>query len=144
MPTALPRVSVTISEEQFGILSRMGKLQRRPASSFIRELLDAAMPALRAMLPVLEARERTLAEQPEALQRAAQELLDAFSGMDPDQLSLLDITEDDLKDLATATPPGDQREPGEGSGAERTAAKRGRTAPNPPRTTATARRNRGR
>ncbi len=103
MPTALPRVSVTISDEQFAILSRMAKLQRRPASSFIRELLDAAMPALRAMLPVLEAREKTLAEQPEALQRAAQELLDAFGGLDPNQLSLLDITDSDMADLAAAS-----------------------------------------
>jgi len=139
MPTALPRVSVTLTQEQFDILSRMGKLQRRAASSFIRELVDASMPALRAMLPVLEAREKSLAEQPEALQRAAQALLDTFSGMDPDQLSLLDITEADIADLATASSSrGDEREPGEGGGARAPSVARVH-APIPPRINSTAR-----
>lgn len=112
MPTKLPRMTVVLSQEQFDILTRMGQLQHRSASSFVRELVDAAMPALRAMQPILEAREQKLAEQPEALQRAAQGLLDTLNGIDPNQLSLLGITEADFTDLATAASPlGDERDP---------------------------------
>jgi hypothetical protein len=135
MASAPPRVSVTLTQEQFDILSKLGKLQRRPVSTFIRELLDAAMPALRATLPILEAREKSLAEQPETLQRAAQGLLDAFSGMDPDQLSLLDISEQDISDLANRSIPPGEREPGEGRGARAPSVARVH-APIPPRTTA--------
>lgn len=141
MPTALPRVSVAITEEQHEILGRMARIQRRPVSSFIRELLDAAMPALRSSLPILEARERTLAEQPQALADAAQCLLAALQGLDPNQLSLLDITETDIQDLANRArlPPAD-REPGEGSGAPARSGAAARTdAPNPPRTVGTER-----
>jgi hypothetical protein len=121
MPTKLPRVTVAVTEEQFDILTRSARVQRRPVSSFIRELLDAATPGLRAMLPILEAREKTLAEQPKALQEAAAGFLTILQGMDPNQLSFLGVTQADMTDLATAssTPTGDAREPG-GEGADRT------------------------
>jgi uncharacterized protein (DUF1778 family) len=117
MPTKLPRITVAVTEEQHDILTRMAKVQRRPASSFIRELVDAAMPALRASLPILEAREKTLAEQPKALQEAAAGFLDMLNGIDPNQLSLLGVTSDDMEMLArkaaTEETPGDARKPGE-------------------------------
>jgi hypothetical protein len=91
----------------------MARIQRRPVSSFIREFLDTAMPVLRASLPILEAREKTLAEQPKALQEAAAGFLDILQGIDPNQLSLLGLTESDLDDLATACPPSRERKPGE-------------------------------
>jgi hypothetical protein len=135
MPTALPRVSVAITDEQHDILGRMARIQRRPVSSFIRELLDAAMPALRASLPILEAREKTLAEQPKALQEAAKGFLDMLSGIDPNQLSLLGLTESDMQDLATAsTPPrAGERKPGEGADRTDRSVSEDRTnAPSPP------------
>jgi uncharacterized protein (DUF1778 family) len=134
MPTKLPRISVAVSEEQYDVLTRMARVQRRAASSFIRELVDAAMPALRAMLPVLEAREKTLEEQPKALQEAAEGFLNILQGMDPNQLSLLGITGADMTDLATAaSPSGDEREPeGEGAGrADRSGSDARTTAPSP-------------
>ncbi len=118
VPTQLPRISVAVTPEQFDILTRSARAQRRSAASFIRELVDAATPALRAMLPVLEAREKTLAEQPRALQEAAAGFLGILQGMDPDQLTFLGVTPQDMTDLATASTPGVEREP-EGEGADR-------------------------
>lgn len=55
MPTRLPRLNVTISEEQHALLMRLGALQGRSAASYLRELLDASTPFLAALMPTLEA-----------------------------------------------------------------------------------------
>lgn len=90
MPTALPRLSVTVTQAQSELLAELARLQHRSASSFLRELLDVAEPTLRAVLPVLRARTAALAAQPEALENAAQEALQAILGGDPRQADLIE------------------------------------------------------
>ena len=85
MPTALPRLSVTVTQAQSELLAELARLQHRSASSF-----DVAEPTLRAVLPVLRARTAALAAQPEALENAAQEALQAILGDDPRQADLIE------------------------------------------------------
>ena len=91
MPTRLPRLNVTISEEQHALLMRLGALQGRSAASYLRDLLDASTPFLAALMPTLEAAkagELQLAEdQATALETMARAL---FQDADPDQLDLLE------------------------------------------------------
>ena len=112
MPTRLPRLNVTISEEQHALLMRLGALQGRSAASYLRELLDASTPFLAALMPTLEAAkagELQLAEdQATALETMARAL---FRDADPDQLDLLEHIAGVM--LAEVSPGG------EGGGCER-------------------------
>ena len=56
MPTQLPRVNVTVTEEQHALLLEMAKLDRgRSASGFLREMLDQVTPLLRATVAAMRA-----------------------------------------------------------------------------------------
>lgn len=95
MPTRLPRLNVTVTEEQHRLLLRLGELQGRSAASYLRELLDASTPVLRALEPMLEA-QRTALEQTASEQTASMEVLarslfsSAIDGADPAQLDMID------------------------------------------------------
>ena len=90
MSSKSPRVNVVVTEEQHALLMEMGRLQRRSAASFLRELLDTATPIMRVALPILRARDLAIEEQPEALDKAAREALGALIGDAGDQMDLLD------------------------------------------------------
>lgn len=85
-----PRIGVTVSKEQHELLMKLGALQGRSASSYLREMLDSAMPMLEAMLPVFEAAAQQVAMQPQAL---AQAIKDALAEVDAKQaqMSLLGL-----------------------------------------------------
>lgn len=53
MPTKLPRLNVTVTEEQHELLLELAALQGRSAASYLREMVDAATPLLRAAVPPL-------------------------------------------------------------------------------------------
>jgi hypothetical protein len=53
LPTKLPRINVTVTQAQHGLLLELGRLQGRSASSLLRELLDATTPTLQALLPAM-------------------------------------------------------------------------------------------
>lgn len=56
MPTQLPRVNVTVTEEQHALLLEMAKLDRgRSASGFLREMLDQVTPLLRSSVALMRA-----------------------------------------------------------------------------------------
>lgn len=56
MPTHLPRVNVTVTEEQHALLLEMAKLDRgRSAAGFLRELLDQVTPLLRVTVNAMRA-----------------------------------------------------------------------------------------
>lgn len=88
MPTAHPRLNVTVTAEQHSLLLELGALQGRSAASYLREMLDAATPMLLAMLPVYRTAAAQEAMQPDALVLAIRE---ALSGVEAhkDQLDLL-------------------------------------------------------
>lgn len=53
MPTRLPRVNVTVTEEQHGLLLEIAGLQGGSAAGILRQQLDAMTPLLRAAVPLL-------------------------------------------------------------------------------------------
>ena len=68
MPTKLPRVNVTVTEEQHALLVELAKLNGGSAASYLRQMLDAATPLLRATVPVL----RSAAEEMNASKQDAE------------------------------------------------------------------------
>lgn len=88
MPAKSPRLNVTVTPRQHAVLLELGALQGRSAASFLREMLDGAMPMLDALLPIYRAAALQEAMQPEALQKA---IRDAIAGVEAgrDQLDFL-------------------------------------------------------
>ena len=128
MPSKLPRVNVVVSVEQHELLMELARLQHRSASSLLRELLDASTPFLRAVLPVLQAREAAVEEMPGKLEKAALGALQALLGDDPAQLDLVDHIASVMASQGAPT-----GSPGEGAGAaaDREGAQRTAAAPAP-------------
>ena len=125
MPTRLPRLNVTVSDEQHALLLRLGALQGRSAASYLRELLDASTPFLVALLPTLEAaqagEERRSAEQAATVEALARSLV---QDADANQLDLLEHIATVMLAEASAG--------GGNAGAERERAARDRVAVPPP------------
>jgi hypothetical protein len=55
MPTAKPRVQVTLTETQFDLLRRLAKLQHRSMSAVLSELFETIEPVMTRVAVVLEA-----------------------------------------------------------------------------------------
>lgn len=71
MPTANPRVNVTLSPSLDSLVSRLSRLSRVSKSNVLRELLETAAPALSRAVAVMEAAERA---KPEVLSGLARSL----------------------------------------------------------------------
>lgn len=71
MPTANPRVNVTLSPSLDSLVGRLAGLQRVSKSNVLRELLETAAPALARAVAVMEAAERA---KPEVLAGLARSL----------------------------------------------------------------------
>lgn len=67
MPTKLPRINVTVSEEQHGLLLELAALNGGSAAGYLRLMLDQATPLLRATVPAL----RMAAEEMDATKQEA-------------------------------------------------------------------------
>jgi hypothetical protein len=74
MPTENPRVNVTLSPALFHLVSAMARGQRASKSQVLRELLEAAEPALQRVVALMDAAEKAKgavkAEFGESLQRS--------------------------------------------------------------------------
>lgn len=57
MPTAKPRITVTLTEQQYDVLSRLAAVRGASRSSIIVDLLDASLPVLERTFKLLEALE---------------------------------------------------------------------------------------
>jgi hypothetical protein len=91
MPTRLPRLNVTVSEEQHALLMRLGALQGRSAASYLRELLDASTPFLTALAPTLDAARAGELQAIEHQAAAAEDLARSlFASTSADQLDLVE------------------------------------------------------
>ena len=55
MPTLKPRITITVSDHAFEVLSRMAKLQGCSKGKVIADLLEAVSPALTRTVALLEA-----------------------------------------------------------------------------------------
>jgi hypothetical protein len=70
MPTAKPRVQVSLSTSQYELLKRLAKLQSRSMSAIVEELLEQVMPVLERVAVVLQAAVRAQDSMKEGLRAA--------------------------------------------------------------------------
>jgi hypothetical protein len=96
MPTMNPRVNVTLSPSLDHLVARLASLQRVSKSQVLRELLEAAEPALQRAAALMEAASKAhtgvLAELQRGLERAQNEAEDQLSA----HLAFLDSSSADL------------------------------------------------
>lgn len=67
----MPRVNVTVTEEQHRLLLELAQLQGGSAAGYLRQQLDVSTPLLRAAVPLL----RRAAQESEVSRREALDLL---------------------------------------------------------------------
>jgi hypothetical protein len=90
MPTSNPRLMIVVTPEQRELLAELGKLQDRSAASFVRELVDAATPMFRQLLPVMRAHAEAIDGQPVKMEEAVLQVLRSAYGDDPAQLDMVE------------------------------------------------------
>lgn len=88
MPTKLPRVNVTVTEEQHSLLSELATLNGGSAAGFVRQLLDQVTPLLRVVVPAMRSASEEMNTAQESLNAILREARNA--GLNIDQLDLLD------------------------------------------------------
>ena len=80
MPTAKPRINLTVSQEAYDLLTELASVQGGSRASIINDLLEASMPALQRVLVGL----RALQERQRKLEQESADL----ARMDRDQMVL--------------------------------------------------------
>ena len=80
MPTAKPRINLTVSQDTFDILTELADVQGASRASIVNDLLEASMPALKRALVGL----RALQERQRQLEQESADL----ARMDRDQMVL--------------------------------------------------------
>ena len=101
MPSKLPRVNVTVSEEQHALLLELAKLNGGSAAGYLRQMLDAATPLLRATVPALRAASQEMNTTKADAEKHIAEMLAALKavGVNP-QPDLLDLQASERPPLA--------------------------------------------
>lgn len=70
MPTKNPRLQITLSPQQYELLTRLSRAQRRPRTAVLMELLETVTPVLERVVVAIEAAERTQVMAREGLRRS--------------------------------------------------------------------------
>ena len=81
MPTLNPRVNVTLSPSLDMLVSRLAVLERVSKSMVLRELLEAAQPALQAAVALMDAAEGAGVEARNRIANDMQKTIDAAAGV---------------------------------------------------------------
>lgn len=117
MPSKLPRINVTVTDEQRALLFELARLQGGSAAGYLRQMLDASTPLLRTAVPLL----RASAQEMELTKAQVSTLLDDYAVALKD-VGLIDQL--DLEDMLAAEPMAAVRNAASGSerGREQTAA----------------------
>ena len=91
MPTAKPRITITLSERQHELLSAMGKAQKVSMSSIVVELLDTAVPVLERVMELITAASNAPKEAIEQLKRSLDAAEGEMLGMQKEAMGQLDL-----------------------------------------------------
>jgi hypothetical protein len=67
MPTAKPRIQVTVTESQYQLLKRLAQLQHRSMSAVLSEIIDQIEPVYERVAVVLQAAVRAQASMKEGM-----------------------------------------------------------------------------
>jgi hypothetical protein len=89
MPTAKPRIAVTLNQHTFDVIARMAELQGCSRGSVIAELLDSVAPALTRTVALLEA----AADAPQQVRDGLRSVVESTHN------DLLDVSGDALRQL---------------------------------------------
>lgn len=81
MPTAKPRLMVTLEPETYNVLMRLARVQSRPASAIVREVLDGSTEALSQIADTMEALERLVGAAKDRLATETVQGLESAQGM---------------------------------------------------------------
>lgn len=81
MPTTNPRINVTLSPSMDALVSKLASLERVSKSMVVRELLEAAEPALASAVALMEAAEGASLEARKMIVRDMQTTIDAARGV---------------------------------------------------------------
>jgi hypothetical protein len=84
MPTPLPRVNVTVTQEQHALLLELASLDpdTPSASGFLRQLLDRVTPLLRTTVPMMRAARQAHGEARQQLKGDVAEFLGTLQQLD--------------------------------------------------------------
>lgn len=98
MPTAKPRITITLSEHQHAILDRMSSLGGTSMSSIVVDLLDTALPMLERVVVAMQAASQ-------ASQEVKDGLVESFSKAEKEMLPELSRMMGQLDMLLEPVPP---------------------------------------
>jgi predicted DNA-binding protein len=72
LPSTNPRVNVTLSPEQYALLTRLSKVQQRSRSAVLLELLEIVTPVLERVVVAVEAAQRAQVQATEGLRESVE------------------------------------------------------------------------
>lgn len=126
MTTTSPRVHVSLSPSLFALVSAMGSAQRISHSQVLRDLLEAAEPALRRVVLMMQAAERAKGSLHEGFAHQLASSLEVLEAELAKQVAMVDGVTDDLVTMAQRV---EGKRPGRARVSERGA---GGSVQNPP------------
>ena len=104
MPTAKPRITITLTEQQHSVLSTLAGLQKVSMSSIVVDLVDTTLPVLERLTRILSNAATAPQDLLDELRRTAESAENEVSGMPGHVLGLLDELEElSLPTVSTAT-----------------------------------------
>ena len=91
MPTAKPRIAVTLEQSTFEVIARMAALQGVSRGSVVAELLDSVAPVLARTVALLEAAAAAPKQVRDGLREVAEAAHDEFTVIAGDATKQLDM-----------------------------------------------------
>lgn len=91
MPTLKPRITITVSENAYEVITRMAKLQGTSKSKVVGDLLDSVAPALTRTVALLEAAADAPKQVRDGLRSVVESTHDELVGVSGDALKQLDF-----------------------------------------------------
>lgn len=91
MPTAKPRIAVTLNQHTFDVIARMADLQGCSRGSIVAELLDSVAPALTRTVALLEAASQAPQQVRDGLRAVVEDAHNDLVGVSGDALQQLDF-----------------------------------------------------
>ena len=105
MPTAKPRVNVTLRQEDFDLVSKLAKQQRRSRADLLRDLFETIRPVLERVAVVTEAAQRAQATAKQGLVDSAEKAEAELLPMVQQALGQFDLFVADVQGQAGAKQP---------------------------------------
>lgn len=102
MPTVNDRVNVTLSPSLYRLVTRLAEFQKVSRSQVLRELLEAAEPALQRAVTLMSSASQASAQVKAGLATALDMSMDTLEGELERELATIDQYGPDLVDLAEA------------------------------------------